>query len=93
MTPANPDQLTLGVSLDDDANFENFLVAPANQQAVSSLRDPATEDPYIYLWGNGSVGLTHLLPAACHQATNLHQPSLYLSLAGKNQFDPEILTG
>jgi chromosomal replication initiation ATPase DnaA len=35
----SPTQLTLGVSLNDDATFDNFLISDANLQIVQSLRD------------------------------------------------------
>ena len=35
-----PTQLTLGVLLNDDATFDNFLISDVNLQIVQSLRDP-----------------------------------------------------
>ena len=49
-----PTQLTLGVLLNDDATFDNFLISDVNLQIVQSLRDPRTDSKIIYLWGPGS---------------------------------------
>ncbi len=85
-------QLVLGVGLDDDAQFENFFSSVGNQQPVNYLNAPEPE-PYMYLWGNGSPGLSHLLQAACHKATDEEGSALYLPLADKAQFSPQILQG
>ena len=58
-----PTQLTLGVSLNDDATFDNFLVGTANQQLVQSLRCPSSDSQIIYLWGPHSAGTSQLLQA------------------------------
>lgn len=93
MPATTPNQLTLGIRLDDDARFENYLVSSANQQAASSLSNLDKAEPYTYIWGTGSTGLTHLLQAACHQYTMADRSALYLSLAEKSQLSPEILIG
>lgn len=92
MTNSNPAQLTLGVSLDDDAQFENFLVSGVNQSLVSSLAAGEGE-PFLYIWGNGSPGLSHLLQAACHKATATGRVAIYVPLADRAQFAPQILEG
>ena len=93
MPAATPNQLNLGIRLDDDATFENYLVTGANQQAVTNLFSLDTADPYTYIWGTGSTGLTHLLQAACHQHTMADRNAIYVPLAGKSQLAPEILIG
>ena len=50
-------------------------------------------EPYLYLFGAPGCGRTHLLQALCHQASRAGQPSLYLPLAERHQFTPDILTG
>ena len=43
---SSPDQLTLGVGLDDDAQFKNFFVSDANQSLVSVLA-ASEEEPFF----------------------------------------------
>lgn len=79
-------QLTLGIALRDDANFNNFYPGK-NTQLVHYLRE--TKDAFIYLWGEPSCGLTHLLQAICWQTEHC----LYLPLRLKHEFNPAILEG
>lgn len=92
MPNSNLDQLTLGVGLDDDAQFKNFFVSATNQALVNTLAAGSSE-PFLYLWGNGSPGLSHLLQAACHQATAQGRGAIYVPLAERAQFAPQILEG
>lgn len=92
MPAINSRQLTLGVGLDDDAYFENFLVSLENQQALDYLKGEGDEQ-YVYVWGAGSPGLTHVLQAACHRSTTLGKSSLYLPLKESLQLSPTILEG
>ncbi len=89
---SNPDQLTLGVALDDDAQFENFFVSDVNQSLVSALA-AGEEEPFLYIWGNGSPGLSHLLQASCHKSAAAGRGAIYVSLADQAQFAPQILEG
>ncbi|PCJ27788.1 MAG: DnaA regulatory inactivator Hda [SAR86 cluster bacterium] len=91
MLPAHTGQLTLGIGLDDDARFENYFVSSHNQQAITHLQDAS--ERFIYVWGNGSPGLTHILQAACHQLASRNESALYLPLKDKSQFSSQILTG
>ena len=88
-----PTQLTLGVSLNDDATFDNFLVGTANQQLVQSLRCPSSDSQIIYLWGTHSAGTSHLLQAMCHHYAGAEHGAIYLPLSQKAEFDSEILSG
>lgn len=92
MPNSNPDQLTLGVGLDDDAQFENFFVSDANRSLLSALTAPVGE-PFLYIWGNGSPGLSHLLQASCHRCTASGHGAIYVPLADRAQFAPQILEG
>jgi len=92
MTMKNFDQLTLGIELDDDARFENFHTSGENQQVLDALQAEQSEQ-FIFLWGSGSPGLTHLLQAACHQASLENKSAMYLPLKEKNHFSVEILDG
>jgi len=63
-------QLLLPVRLNDEATFDNFLVAPRNALAVDGLRGvlaPGAEC-FCYLHGPVGSGRSHLLQALCHQA-------------------------
>src|SRR5690554_132200 len=88
------EQLTLAVSLRDDARFANFHPAN-NQHIVHALRQQLAEDgePFIYLWGTTGVGCSHLLQAACHYAEGLGFQSVYLPLEELADYGPEVLDG
>lgn len=92
MSAVNSRQLALGVGLDDDARFENFFVGFENQQALDYLQADSKEQ-FVYIWGRGSPGLTHILQAACHSSTTKGNNSLYLPLKEKSQLSPQILDG
>jgi|SRR5690554_3996616 len=90
-----PQQLSLGVSLKDDATFDNFY-APAgssNEQVVLTLREQVEGqgEHFLYLWGNTGVGLTHLLQASCHDAEARRLAVQYLPLRDMVGFAPEAL--
>lgn len=82
-------QLTLGISLNDDATFDNFY--PGDNASLLSCLQTNTEEPFIYLWGSRGTGRTHLLQACCHAAA-LTSSVIYLSLKHDN-LQPEVLTG
>lgn len=87
-------QLTLGVSLKDDATFANFY-AGKNQQLVTELKKLVSGqgERMIYFYGAGGEGCTHLLQACCHEA-NIHQcRSVYLPLNDLHDFSPAIFEG
>ena len=79
-----PQQLSLGVSLNDDATFDNFYALPGthNAEIVAAVRHQIEtgEEPFIYLWGESGSGLTHLLQAACHEAQTLGKSFQYFPL-------------
>lgn len=90
-----PEQLSLGVSLNDDATFENFYApaGSANERTLTLLRAQASGqgEGFIYLWGGSGVGLTHLLQAAGHQAQDTGFSIQYLPLRELVGFAPEAL--
>lgn len=91
----NPQQLSLGVSLNDDATFENFY-APAdspNMQVVSALRQQieTAHEPFIFLWGATGSGLTHLLQGSCHHAHSLQKSFQYFPLFDLAGYAPDEL--
>lgn len=88
-------QLPLGIGLRDDASFDNFFPG-ANAEAVSAVQRSARSgegEQIIYLWGGQGVGKTHLLQAACHQASAHGQAAAYVPLAQANEFSPLMLEG
>ncbi|WP_148253823.1 DnaA regulatory inactivator Hda [Aidingimonas lacisalsi] len=93
MSPG-PAQLPLGVSIRDDATFDNYL-AHGNASLVETLRRQLDADgePLLFLWGGEDVGRSHLLQAACHEASSRDRRSLYLPLAELWHFPPHILEG
>ena len=74
-------QLTLSITVRDDARFANYYAGP-NEQVVQALQQQWTThgEPYIYLWGSEGVGCSHLLQAACHYAEGLGHQGVYLPL-------------
>ena len=90
-----PQQLSLGVSLNDDATFANFYAPDAHQNAqiVAALRAQieVAAEPFIYLWGAPGCGLTHLLQAACHQAQMMGKTFQYFPLRDLAGYAPEEL--
>lgn len=92
---ASTGQLTLGVSLQDDATFENFHAA-ADQQALQALQAfsrSTLDEPYIYLWGSPGSGRSHLLQAACHELQQQGAQAFYLPLTEVVDYGPQVLEG
>lgn len=91
----NPQQLSLGVSLNDDATFENFYapVATPNAHILSALRQQIeiANEPFIFLWGAAGCGLTHLLQGACHHAQTFHKSFQYFPLRDLAGYAPDEL--
>ncbi|MDQ2078495.1 DnaA regulatory inactivator Hda [Marinimicrobium sp. ABcell2] len=92
---AGPEQLSLGVNLNDDATFDNFF-APTdsgNAQTVALLRAQlaGAADPVVVLWGAAGAGLSHLLQACCHAAQDAGLNFQYLPLAELAAFEPAAL--
>ena len=88
---AQAQQLTLSVSVRDDARFANYFAGP-NAQVVYSIQDQWREsgEPFIYLWGANGVGCSHLLQAACHYAEGLGHKAVYLPLDELVAYDPAV---
>ncbi len=91
----NPQQLSLGVNLNDDATFENFYapIATPNAQILSVLRlqIETANEPFIFLWGAAGCGLTHLLQGACHHAQTLQKSFQYFPLRELAGYAPDEL--
>src|SRR5690606_1669688 len=95
MTTHIPQQLSLGVSLNDDATFDNFYAPPDshNAEIVAFLREQVetSRETFVYLWGASGSGLTHLLQAGCHYAQSQGKSIQYLPLADLAGYAPAEL--
>ncbi|MBV1787550.1 DnaA regulatory inactivator Hda [Marinobacterium sp. D7] len=91
-TKKAPIQLPLGISLRDDARFENY-VSGENGLACAQLEQAARGEgeQYIYLWGHQGVGCSHLLQSCCHAADPVRRTAVYLPLAELTHAGPELL--
>ena len=86
-------QMTLGLTLKDDATFANFYLGE-NAEIVSGIQKTARGqgERVIYLCGARGEGRSHLLQAACHEAHLQQLRSVYLPLANLRLF-PDIFIG
>lgn len=89
-----PAQLTLGISLKDEATFENYY-SGQNEVLLLELKKAASGqgERNIYLYGTGGEGGSHLLQACCHLAHQSSLSSVYLPLEKLFAFPPDILEG
>lgn len=78
-----PVQLSLGVTLNDDATFSNFYAQDDSAALiVEQLRAAAMgkDNNCFVAWGAPGSGLTHLLQASCHLAYSHQRSVQYLPL-------------
>jgi DnaA family protein len=89
-----PAQLPLGVSLKDEATFDNFYPGK-NAEIIASLKKASSGqgERVIYICSARGEGGTHLLQSACHYAHQHQISSVYLPLTHFTSFSPEILYG
>jgi DnaA family protein len=94
LTMSKNAQLTLGLSLKDEATFANFY-AGNNAEIVTSLKAVASGqgERIIYLCGARGEGCSHLLQACCHHAHQHQLGSAYLPLENLLTLTPEVLNG
>jgi DnaA family protein len=90
-------QLTLSVSLKDEATFANFFIKPDghNVQLVTALKNAALGqgERVIYYYGMGGQGCTHLLQACCHAAYDAQRSAVYIPLNNITDLSPDIFDG
>lgn len=92
---AIPQQLPLGISLNDDARFDNFYLsaASANGFACSAVRQLLKPDgeQFVALWGG--PGRSHLAQALCVDATDQGWQVQYLPLRSVRDyaFEPDAV--
>ncbi len=87
-------QLTLGVSLKDEATFTNYFTGK-NKQLIEELKKTAhgVGEQVIYVYGYAGQGCTHLLQACCHEANQYGLSSVYIPFTNMADFSPAILDG
>jgi DnaA family protein len=83
-------QLPLHLRLRDSATFANYFPGP-NAQLLHCLEQ--RREPFVYLWGAGGSGKSHLLQAACHAASEMGAGAAYLPLAELSGMSPDLLEG
>lgn len=92
---SSPKQLVLGISLRDEATYDNFFrrANSKNSEVVSALQSQLLADgeQAIYLWGVAGCGLTHLLQAACHDAQEKGFTAQYLPLRDLAGYAPDSI--
>lgn len=83
-----PQQLPLGISLNDDARFDNFYTSEQspNRFAVQAVRQLLTlgAEQFVCLWGG--TGRSHLAQALCVEAADRGMQLQYLPLATVRDF-------
>jgi DnaA family protein len=84
------DQLTLGIRLQDEANFDSYF-AGENQEVVAILKEFVDRSswPCIYIAGNKGAGKSHLLQASSQLGSSLGLQTFYLPM--KEDLSPQIL--
>src|SRR5690625_7196514 len=92
---AAPEQLSLGVTLNDDATFDSFYApeGSGNAQVLAILRAQpgGAAAPLVYLWGATGSGLSRPLPACCLAARDGGLNFHYLALADCADSEPAAL--
>lgn len=87
-------QLPLGLSLRDDAIFENYFVAD-NRQLIEVLTAfiAGQSESFLYCYGDAGVGKTHLLQACCHAGSEQQKILFYLPLKNYEELTPAVFDG
>jgi DnaA family protein len=90
----NHHQLPLGLALRDSARFESFFPGP-NAEAVRCLQLAAVGagETLVFLYGATGLGKSHLLQAACHEATRREHTAAYLPLDELKSLSPRLFDG
>ncbi|MCO6440255.1 MAG: DnaA regulatory inactivator Hda [Nitrococcus mobilis] len=85
-------QLALNFQWDERCDFAGFVVGP-NAEAVAALEPIGKGDRrcVIYLYGESGVGKSHLLQAACSEASARGRTVVYLPLAQLVSRSPRLL--
>jgi len=93
MSNPKPFQIPLGITLRDDARFENFL-SQGNELLCNTLTYTAIGEGelFLYLWGS-DTGCSHLLQAVCHASEPVGRTAVYLPLDELIGLGPGVLEG
>ena len=83
-------QLPLGIELKPSVDFNSYI-AGRNAEALARLR--VEHDPLIYIWGTPGCGKSHLLQAACRQASQTGRHCAYVPLIEIADLEPDLLEG
>ena len=85
-------QLSLPIHQIDDETLENFY-SDNNALLLNSLRQNMTDlqQQFFYLWGNQSVGKTHLLRALCNEYIQQQRSAIYVPLNKSQYFSTAVL--
>jgi DnaA family protein len=87
-------QLTLGVSLKDEATFANYHPGQNGPLIHTLIQAAAGQgERVIYFAGVGGAGCTHLLQASCHEAKKHKLSAVYIPLASLIEYSPAIFEG
>ncbi|GGK69551.1 DnaA regulatory inactivator Hda [Amphritea balenae] len=94
MSSPEPFQIPLGITLRDDARFENFL-SQGNELLCNTLGQASRGEgeQFLFLWGNRDSGCSHLLQAVCHASDSAGRTAVYLPLDEVLDMGPEVLDG
>ncbi len=100
------EQLPLRFSWRDGLSFDNYFVEAGadaaadkkgNAEVVHHVQraadGEADAERYLFVWGNASVGKSHLLQAACQQSAENHHAVAYLPMMELAELGGEIFAG
>ncbi len=88
---SEPIQLSLGISLNDEATFANYhVVGDINRIVVEALQNFAEckGDKNLVIWGGRGSGLTHLLQACARRTHSVDQSMQYLPMRDLVGYSP-----
>jgi len=86
-------QLSLSISLRDDATFANFLTTGESRAQAKALLagDHQLNMHLVYVWGALGTGVSHFVQAACHETSRQNKTVQYLPLAELSAVNVELL--
>jgi len=87
-------QLPLQLTFNEQLGFEQYHPG-RNREVIAQLRQLCLGEgePFVYLWGEGGTGKSHLLQACCRLAHRQGSAALYLPLTQWCGHSPELLQG
>lgn len=92
---APPTQLSLGVRLNDQATFGNFMAVDQDTRYLVTYLKQWVSSPgdalFLFIHGGELTGLSHLLQSVCHRAAEEGFTSQYIPLNEVSGFTPHAL--